>query len=202
MAVLRLPIKITSPVAGVCNNTWHVRLANDTVADQPQLDAAVSALRTFYTATLLQQAPTGVTLEADAAINVDTAKDMPVTWAKMTASTVTTMSPTFLAICVNWKTDSRTRRGRGRTFLGPLVNSAQQTDGTIMDAIVASMTTAANALVAASKATNGWAFGVYGLVEPSKISGIPLDGNPPRMFRDFTGCAVSDRFAYLSSRRP
>lgn len=202
MGVYRVPIKITAPGVGACNNTWHLRTTGLVDTDQTNIDQAITALRAFYSATLLLLSPTGTTIEADAAINVEDATDKPVTWAKMTSAGGANVSPSFLAVVVNWKTSSRTRRGRGRTFVGPLVSTIMQGDGTPLDQNVTAIGTAANTLVTASMVDNGWAFGVYGLVQPTKVSGVPLEDDPPRVLRDFLGYAINDRFGYLSSRRP
>lgn len=95
--------------------------------------------------------------------------------------------PALLAIVVGWRTASATRSGRGRTFVGPLVVSAKDSDGTPTAAVVTAITNAAAALVSDSQSANGWAFGVL-----STKTGT---------FRDVSGSSVRDRFAFLSSRR-
>jgi len=78
------------------------------------------------------------------------------TWAEGTVEIITTSSGVSYAAGVGMRTVWRTagvrngRRVRGSTFLVPLVTSAYQSNGTIVDATAAAVQTAAAALVTAS----------------------------------------------------
>jgi len=93
----------------------------------------------------------------------------------------------LLAVVVGWRTASATRSGRGRTFVGPLVLSANEGNGTPSPQVLTAINNAASALVNDSQAANGWAFGVLSTRQGT--------------FRDVAGHSVRDRFAFLSSRR-
>jgi hypothetical protein len=92
-----------------------------------------------------------------------------------------------------WRTTLAARRGRGRTFLGPLNVDAGSTDGTPSPGALSTINSAAAALIATSSETNDWAFAVYGQ-QSSGISGV-------KVARDITAQNVRDVFAVLRSRR-
>jgi hypothetical protein len=62
-----------------------------------------------------------------------------------------------LAVVVSWRTMLATRTGRGRTFLGPLGRASETTNGTPTPAMVTTMQTAANNLIANTNALSGGA---------------------------------------------
>lgn len=94
----------------------------------------------------------------------------------------------FQALVVSWRTTSATRSGRGRTFLGPISRDLTDADGTPDATAISEARAAASDLVDASESVlTPWALGVYSVKEG--------------VFRDVTGSAVRDRWAYLSSRR-
>lgn len=98
------------------------------------------------------------------------------------------IGPQLLAVVVSWRTQSASRSGRGRSFIGPLSsNMLDGTDGTPVPAAMTAIRSAADGLVNASTGLNDWAVGVL-----STKQGI---------LRDITGNTVNDRFSFLSSRR-
>jgi hypothetical protein len=203
MPVYRVPVTITAPFAGgSCNNTWHVRTGAVPGDEHASFDAAVAAIRTFYS-TLKDFYPATTTITCDAGIEVDEKYDYPVTWATLTSGTTPAgTAPPHLAICINWLTTSRTRRGRGRTFFGPLAPSHMQTDGTPVDGSLTQFRTAATALCTASLVDNGWAVAIYGLQSPAPKP-PPADLNTlPHVARDIVSAKINDKFAVMRSRRP
>ena len=190
MTIIRVPAKITHNYAGgEAMNVWHCRTADDDPATW-QLDGALDALQTFYTA-VGSLYPTGTTIRIGEGMVGDPlgapfyVDDDPRTIAPAPSSAL--VDATFLAIVVGWRTTSATRSGRGRTFLGPLSGTHSQGNGTPLDTTLTTVRNAATALITASTGQAGWSWGVL-----STTTGI---------FRDVTGSSVKDRFAYLSSRR-
>jgi hypothetical protein len=95
--------------------------------------------------------------------------------------------PPANCIVVGWRTSGGGRRGRGRTFLGPLDSILLEANGGVVDLELTAIRDAAAALVDASDSFNDGALGVF---SPT--------GN---LFRDFVSSAVRDQFAVLRSRR-
>lgn len=196
MAVYRLPVNLQwigpgSPGA----NIWHFR-TQSTVDDSAEVSGAVSAIRAFYfsLAGVNILAP-NLFMSATEAVDVESQEVKSVDFATINTGTAGTDAPEVLQICIGWRTSIAARRGRGRTFLGPLNGSALESNGSIAEAAVTAVTNSAEALVEASDSANGWGVGVYGL----QTSGTGPNG--PKVLRDFTGARVRDRFAVLRSRR-
>jgi len=201
MPTLRLPVTTLSPQAGKCVNVWHLRTPENSPVGDAALGGAVTALRAFY-GSLLDQFPPGNTITADFAVDVVTGQDHAVTWATQTGTGITGTAPPHLAIVVGWKTGTRARRARGRTFLGPFGAAVLQADGTPLDSTLTKVRTAAQTLISASLTDNTWAFGVYGLANPAPVGYQGNYSELPHVFRDFQGAAVRDSWAVMRSRRP
>lgn len=199
MGVYRIPFVLTYDDKGSPGaNVWHVR-TGAIGTDQANVEAAASSILTFYNdlgshgANPMRE---GVSWRAEAAFSEENDTVLDLTPVKAGASgTAGPDAPPVLAICISWSSTSRTRRGRGRTFLGPLNQACIQEDGTIAAAHLTVVQNAANALCARNNADNGWAVGVWGL----QNSG----GNAasPHVLRDFQSAKVRDQFAVLRSRR-
>lgn len=97
--------------------------------------------------------------------------------------------PAFVCMTVTWLTALSNRRGRGRSFIGPLVQSTAEANGTPEEANRSVLSIAAANLVDLSDNTEPvpWALGVWS----------PTDN----VLRDFTGSRVPNKFASLRSRR-
>lgn len=203
MAIYRIPVKLEwqgSP-GGPGVNVWHCRVgslgdpSNDALIGQ--VDGPLAALDDYYR-DQLGNFGHGVVITVGDGIteisNPEAPRGVEVTAPTMAATSTTGMPP-LLAICISWKTSLARRAGRGRTFLGPVSTSPADTnDGTLLDAALVDIKNRAQQLVDLSTSANGWAFGVYGKSQP----GDALSG---KVLRDFTGVSVSDKWAYLSSRR-
>jgi hypothetical protein len=206
MPIYRVPVKLSWPRAGSPGvNVWHVR----TVENNPgsELQTAVDALRAFYNSVNLIDltssagifAP-GTTVTLGDIVDVDSQEFATATWATVTAQTTPAAAAPALQLVVGWRTSSATRRGRGRTFLGPLQAAAVDTDGTPKAAVLSGVGAAAQTLVDASLGIANWAVGVYGLMEQAPAGTTDYTGLP-RVLRDVTGYKVKDQFAVLRSRR-
>jgi hypothetical protein len=201
MTIWRLPVTISTGPWGRCNNTWHIRTGNLVTTDAAALQAAANAIRTWYTQ-CTQLLLGGSQVMCDGAVEEGTGKDQAVTWATYQVGTSVGTAPPVLAVCTSWKTASRTRRGRGRTFLGPLDSRAVQNDGTVDSLQLSNLKGANDALVAASLTDNDWAVCIWGLEDPAPENYTGKYSDLPHIGRDITGHAVQDKFAVMRSRRP
>lgn len=194
MGVWRTAVQITGGMLpDPAANIWHIRTGQE-VGDATYADAlqdAMDAIGTFYD-TLKTSFGVGCRMEWDGtATELDT--DTPRVADGLTGFSVLSGGDSSLpaadALIVQWRTSLATRRGRGRTFLGPLTRGAIEDNGTPTEPKRAEVLAAAQALVDASSGTNAppWAVGVWS----------PTD----KVLRDFTGCAVPNVIASIRSRR-
>jgi hypothetical protein len=204
MPVYRFPVTIDYlGGGGPAVNVWHLRTdtGGGALGDE-QRQGAADALHTFYRALAHQTGGTililggGVRVNGDFMTDVESDESHHVDFDEVSAAGAQDYAPVNTALVVNWTTTIAARRGRGRTFLGPLSSTNIQNDGTPTGDCVTVVKAAAQALVNDSLSDNGWAFGVYGLETPG---GTP---DSPKVLRDFTGMRVRDRFAQMGSRRP
>lgn len=193
MPIYRVPVDLNWSGSGSPGvNVWHVRTGG--IDDDASVGAALAALGTFYTSVgvLLWQGTTWTIGEP--VVDVDTDELLAV--SPVTGGTSHGQSSRLapaLAIVCGWRTTLAARRGRGRTFLGPLNADAGSTDGTPSPGGLATIASAADALIATSSETNDWAFVVYGQ-QSAGIAGVKVG-------RDITSRAIRDQFAVLRSRR-
>lgn len=203
MSVFRLPVKIAAPNASASVNVWHLRSGTWDVPaiDNAALTAGVQRIRALYLA-IAAYYPAGTTVTSEGPINVSSGEAPAAAFAPVTGTGTGGSLPPHLACCVSWKTSSRTRRGTGRTFFGPLVTGWLETDGTITNAVLANMRTNVASLVTDSGAANSWAIGVYG--QQDAMPGAPAEARQlaPHVFRDITSSTIRDTFAVMRSRRP
>jgi hypothetical protein len=207
MPVYRVPAAITwngSGSPGV--NVWSVRTVFGTGGGtDTDLQDAVTALGAFYGA-LTGYFPAGMKVELGPDIIERTSladASLPVVTKSSTSSVGPQALPPANQVVVGWRTALRARRGMGRTFIGPLLDTAQDTDGTVGTTFLNALTSAANTLLQASlSAANGYGIGVWGLENPGTYDaqGRLVPGQP-HVHRDFTAFKIRDRFAVLRSRR-
>lgn len=203
MAIFRVPINIAYPgTGGPGVNVWHCRTAGTAIdaTTTGQLNALLGFLRTFYN-TIGSWYPATTTITLGTCTTVDTQAEAAGTFATVTG-TGTGSAPQLLANVVTWKTSVAARRGRGRTFLGPLCTSAMQADGTPAAALQSDVSAAATALVSASVSFGNGAWGIYGY-DVAKLAGKANLRNPAdgKVLRDIVGFKQRDLFASLRSRR-
>lgn len=196
MSVWRMPVNLqwTGPGSPGAN-IWHFRLEAE-VFDKAEFDAAVAAIHDFYQGLVNNNIYSpSVLIDAESAVDVETQEERVVDFGAIAPGSGGTEAPEVLQIVAGWRTSIAARRGRGRTFIGPLAASTMDPNGSVANTPRQVVVDYAQTLVDASTAANGWAIGVYGL----QTSG----GGPtaPRVLRDFTGVKVRDRFAVLRSRR-
>lgn len=200
MAVYRIPIEIINPnFPSNMANVWHGR--TDTTDDfwdpVDETSSLLGALKAFYTVVAGVVAkdtkfrfPTAIVDVTDPAapteVNVTAIPDI--------TSSITTLAPKGLSLCVSWRTSLRARRGRGRQFLGPMGDGMLDPNtGLPYEPNRLVIQDAVDDLVAASTAVNGWALGVYG----QETAGVA----EPKVLRDFVAGDVAKEFSLLRSRR-
>lgn len=190
MGLFRATVHGTFPVGGGGGtNSWHLRTVSDdgTLAEVATLMALVED---FYQAVNVLW-PTSESWSWDGTA-LQVAEPAPRLISGGTPWTVAGLqtsgyAPVASMVCVSWRSDLATRRGRGRTFLGPIGLNSADTDGTPANAHLSTVRTAAATLVAASEAATGGSLVVFS--ETDQVG------------RDITSSTVSDRFAVLRSRR-
>lgn len=200
MSILRVPINITFPGAGSPGaNIWHIRTGSNVFATElTEATALVGYISSFYFA-VANYLPNGVAINIGTVTEEGTQREVVVPFTAR-AGAGSGSAPQALCAVVTWKTSIAARRGRGRTFVGPLHTVSVQSDGTITDSVRTAILSAANALVSSSVAYGNGAVGVWGY-DAAKPQGQPRDPSDPKVFRDFVGCTVRDVFGILRSRR-
>lgn len=175
-------------------NVWHFRTVLDGGADDLQIDAAMGAIRQFYLDVAGSLASGTTVAFPEYATEVTTNTDAQVGTFQPVAGPSLSQAPAVLAICVNWSTSLRARRGRGRTFVGPLNINTIAANGIPAASTIALYNTAAETLVGSSTGGNGWSVGIWGQQDQYQ----PL----PKVLRDITGFSVNPRqFSVMTSRR-
>lgn len=190
MPIVRVPVTLTSTIAGgPFMNVLHFN-ASGPQGTETEMGEALTALHAFYNG-LVNVFPPGLSIRFGEGMVQDPLGNpqfLPDDPHSITVGAASLNVPaTFAAIVVGWRTASATRRGRGRTFIGPLRQNAWEGEGTPTAQALAYVRTAATTLVEDSRSANGWALGVLSTV----------DGQ----FREVTGNTVHDRFGVLRSRR-
>jgi hypothetical protein len=210
MAILRIPVNITWSGSGSPGvNVFHGRV-NDPI-NLTDAQGLVDAIRAFYVSLSSMTGMGSGGLHGGSAIatlgdvvDVESREMANVTMSPVTLAGGAGMAPAPVMAVVGWRTSSATRRGRGRTFIGPLNPGAVSTDGTLADSAVTGLRTAAQALVDASEGLTSAALGIYGLQSPAPDNidpGSEAYRDLPRVLRDITGVRVRDSCAVLRSRR-
>lgn len=189
MGVYRMTVKLTFPNgANGGTNTWHVRTTSTPVPPAPTPTAMI---KTFYTS-IANLFPTSYQISWDGILS-EVGNPAPAVVPPMTAWTVPgtggvgNYGPAGVGFNVCWRSTLATRRGRGRTFVSPILAAAFDSAGTIADSNLAAIRTAANALVSSSLADGNGAVSVW---SPSDNLG-----------RDVASASVRDHVSWLSSRR-
>jgi hypothetical protein len=180
---------------------WHVRTIDGDTGLDEHVQTQVDAIHTFYAALASNAGftdgifATGTTFEVGNVVDVETSEPHPVTWTTVTQTTTLADAAPALQICVGWKTTSATRRGTGRTFLGPLNAGCVAADGSMASDRRGTVLTAAQAIVTHNLADDFGAVCIWGL---QTKGGTPAS---PHVGRDITGRKVGNQLAVLRSRR-
>jgi hypothetical protein len=191
MGLYRVTVGLKFDVgSGGGTNTWHIRTSGTPDSDQAGINAAMSALKDYYTAVAPSVPPSYRTSWNGEALQISVPAPQALAstgWTVNGAGSAADWAFSAIQIVTTWRSAVANRRGRGRTFYGPLDRSCMEGDGTLTTGALARMRTAATALCSASLADTGWAFGVW-----SATDGV---------HRDFVSASVKDEGAVLRSRR-
>lgn len=197
MAVFRIPVTLSWPGAGSPGvNVFHLRTteSSGSASNLLIIDEALNDLHTFLFACYQEVGCNGLAYSAGQGIvDVATQEEISRTGWSETNSVADGAAPPVLAVVVGWRTTLAARRGRGRTFLGPLRSGVIQSDGTIGTTALNALQSAASTFVTNSQGIAGGAFAVYGQENLGDPSG--------HVARDITGYRIKDKFAVLRSRR-
>lgn len=202
MSVWMTPVEISYTDSGAPGvNTWHWRI--DDLATDPEgaKQDNVDLIHEFYHG-LNQSLSGGVGIFAGGTVftmgesrRLDEEESQTFDWDDITAAAGEGDMPASQQICVSWRTSLSARRGRGRTFLGPLDTRAMGADGRLTSEAADLVNLAAANLVDSSTAIDGGSIGIWGL----ETSGTGPAG--AKVLRDVTGHSLRNVFAVLRSRR-
>lgn len=191
MGLFRATVRTAFPIgSGGGTNTWHLRTISDD-GTTTEINGLMDLVEAFYV-DVQQHFPTTTTWTWDGSVSqVGTTSPgllgtgTPWTVQGMVSGSVYSGAPSMA--CVTWRSALATRRGRGRTFLGPLAAVSVQADGTLATGAVDAFRLAASELVSASLTDTNGAIVVWSELD--------------QVGRDIVGATVTDQVAVLRSRR-
>lgn len=170
-------------------NTWNMRTTGSDFANAEEPEDLMGLVEDFYNGmkTILR---TGLVIAWDGVyhgLGIDQGDTKQFTPWSITVGGQGDDAPEAIACVVQWGSASGGRRGKGRTFLGPLNKSMLNSVGQLDPTFTAPVQTAADALVSASSGFANGALGVYSRVD--------------NLVRDFTTATKSAKYGLLRSRR-
>ena len=197
MAIYRIPVELRNVnIPSPAVNVWHARVETagdiEGVLTDPT-SGVMSALHEFYTSCAGAIAMSTTISFPRSVVEVTDQSEAMLAGVADIVTGGGNNSPGGLALVVGWGTALRARRGKGRTFIGPLSQAAVAADGHPVPSVVSLFQTAAQTLVGHSTGVNGWALGVWGQENQGVLE--------PKVLRDFTSAKVNPKFAHLRSRR-
>jgi len=170
MGIWRTQVQSTFPIGskhGV--NTWHIR-TQDLGDNSQTIQDLMNQVGGFYYAVAAKVPGSGHFV-----------------WDGTAVSGTGNWGPAPAMACVTWRSAKASRRGRGRTFLGPFAADAFGPDGTLDDGFRTDLLEAAADLITFSAANGNGAIGVYSQVD--------------LLLRDYVSATITDQAAVLKSRR-
>lgn len=190
MALMTHPVQIAwsygtgSPGA----NVWHLRSTGSAIggADAQSMSDIIKA---FYQ-DIAGYFPTGVTIDflgTVTGLGDDLGDSATLTPWQVVGTGGTGRLSSALQLVVSWKSNTGGRKGRGRTFIGPLNSGLADGSGVPTSAGATDLQAAAEDLIEASDSFANGAIVVY-----SKVDGLA---------RDVTQATVARKFGVLRSRR-
>lgn len=178
------------PTGGPGYSVFHFRTATLGGDDEDaQLQVARDAISGFYE-DLVGLFPTTMSVRGDTSwVNVENQEERGLTTQFVRIGTAPDLYlPTSSMLCLTHVTSTRTRSGRGRTFVGPLAAGTSQGDGT--PTIQAANTLVQSAIDNLLTPFAGNANGSFVVWSPTQ-----------QVARDVTAFRTRDVFAVLRSRR-
>lgn len=191
MGLFRATVKCNFAIgSGSGTNTWHLRTISSG-GTTTEVAALMDLVKQFYTDTAILCLNT-YTWEWDGLVQeigtpTPSLLEAATPWTVAGSDSSSSHAAAPVMACVSWRSSAATRRGRGRTFLGPLSRNAIEADGTISPTQLTTLRTAAADLVSASLSDTNGAIGVWSEAD--------------QVLRDFVASSVTDQAAVLRSRR-
>lgn len=170
-------------------NTWHLRTTGSDFAAATEPEDLMGLVEDFYV-TAGPVLRNGLVVHWDGeyhGLGTDLGDSKSFTPWTFTNGGTGADAADGLAVVIGWRTGSGGRRGKGRTFLGPLAQQAFDANGELAELFVSSAEDAAEALVTASQGFGNGAIGVY-----SRLDAV---------VRDVTSSVTSRTYGMLRSRR-
>lgn len=189
MALIRTQVRWTFPAgSGGGVNTWHMRTQDSPGGYQADVEALMEIVRTFYTS-VMAICPSSSTVAWDgSAQEIGAAPEFQEPSPAWSVGGIGTGYGAAAGMgCVTWYSTLANRRGRGRTFIGPIASAAVEGDGTLTSAALSALRNGAAGLVSSSQSAVAGSIGVY--------------SQRDRLLRDIVGARVTDEVAILRSRR-
>jgi hypothetical protein len=192
MAVYRGTVQVVHPsLGGVGTNTWHCRTVGEFLAlpESAALQSHTDSLETLYNG-FNDVLAGGTVCSFDGSwirIDDDSSDIHDVDGWTSTSGTSVAPLPPANCLCISWRTPTASKRGRGRTFVGPIGTNVLQADGTPTEALRTTLVGHATAFINTFEGAEDGAFGVWSQVDS--------------VLRDFVAASVSNKFAVLRSRR-
>lgn len=198
MTFIRIKINWTGFVGSPGYTNLNFERINEGAWTQPDVDAAVTKVQTWLASVRLIQPPVVISgIDPAVSEHDEQTGDIVSFWtatpaAAAAGTNVGTAFTSGTGYCINWQTGGvrNGRRVRGRTFVVPITGSMYESNGSFINAEVASWR--AQAITLASD-TNGVRLGIFAHT-PNAL--IPDGG-----IYDVTGVSINDRPAFLTSRR-
>lgn len=191
MALWRATVNLSFPIGSQGGtNTWHMRSTGIEPADTDIQDL-LDAIQAFYDA-LSNDFPSGFHAIFDGFVTQVGVEDPDslggfTPWNVAGDAATTAWGPSPAMACITWRSTKASRRGRGRTFVGPVRADDFQSDGTLDTDFRSRLLEAASDLIDSSEATSNGAIGVYSTID--------------HQLRDYVAATVTDQVAILRSRR-
>nr|CRY96605.1 hypothetical protein [uncultured prokaryote] len=197
MPIYAAQIRYTYPGPGSPGyNTWHVRTPDGVPEAFALVQEWSDRIRLFY-ANLNQFYAAATRFESSVFRDVESGEAFEPEFAPYTSGNTNDSLPVAVAYCVTWKTDNNTKRGRGRSFLGPLASRVLDSNGYLNQTSKDLLRTQVESLIDFSDTNDAsGAIGVWGLAP-----GVADVKGAPRVFRDITSARLTNDFAVLRSRR-
>lgn len=178
-----------SPLGGTGTNTWHARTDGIDDAGDAALQGLTDSLEDFY-GSIDQIHPSGITRAFDGVwtrVDGDSGDVLDTTGWSHGVLTGGSPLPPQECLVVGWKTSSGGRKGRGRTFLGPLNTGCLEANGTPDEGRRGVVEAAAAALIDSFDGIGDGALVVWSEVDQTA--------------RDLVSGSVRNVFGSLRSRR-
>lgn len=187
MATWRTVVRLNhAALGGTGTNTWHLRTDGIDLAAMNEL---MGYVETFYT-DINGYFPDSAAIVWDGTfegVGADEGEHRESAPWTVVGGTAGGCLPPSQSIVVGWKSESGGKRGKGRTFLGPMHVNTLEADGTPAGATLTAIRETAAELISSQDDFGDGALGVW--------------SREDQVLRDFASATVRNVFGSLRSRR-